>query len=61
MVLLESIVEEVYGENRRQQQQLFRQSPFSFLAGLASAIEKRIQDCEGKVPIITGMNYSTTH
>lgn len=54
LVLLDDIVQDVYGENRRQQLQLYRQSPSRFLSGLSVAIERKIQNCDGRVPIITG-------
>lgn len=44
----------MYGDNRIQQQKAYRQDPSQFLAGLTTAIETEIMNCNGKVPVITG-------
>jgi hypothetical protein len=54
-VFLDDIVQQVYGENRRQQQQSYREHPSQFLTGLSRAIRVKIFDCKGKVPVLTGM------
>lgn len=54
IVLLDDIVQQVYGDSRSQQQRAYRQDPSQFLAGLTTAIEAKILQCNGKVPVITG-------
>lgn len=58
LVLLDDIVQQVYGDNRKQQQRAYREQPSRFLAGLTAAIETKILNCNGKVPVITGRFFA---
>lgn len=57
MVLLDDIVSYTKGLNY--QGDLYRQRPFQFLQNLASAIEAKIRGCNGRLPVISGKQWSS--
>ncbi|KAH7110550.1 aspartate kinase [Dendryphion nanum] len=53
-VILDDIVQEAYGQEHQQLSRAFKKNPSQFLSGLLGAIENRISNCRGMVPVITG-------
>ncbi|KAH7071840.1 aspartate kinase [Paraphoma chrysanthemicola] len=54
VVVLDDIVEEMYGDDQARTTDMFKRHPTAFLSGLTAIIAKRIKGCEKGIPIITG-------
>ncbi|KAH7084123.1 aspartate kinase [Paraphoma chrysanthemicola] len=54
VVILDDIVEEMYGDDQARRADMFKRHPTAFLSGLTTIMAKRIKACEKGIPIITG-------
>ncbi|KAF2121239.1 aspartate kinase [Lophiotrema nucula] len=54
VVTLDDVVQEAYGREQQSLTRVYKTDPSNFLRGLTETIWRKIEACDGKVPVITG-------